>query len=314
MKTLHLILILAALATSAHAQIPAAMPGKLVTLRESYEQAVERATASIRGVYQQELQQLKLEYTKAGNLEAALAVDTEVKQRFPSGPAAAPVPGPITTTPASAPDRLVTLRGNFERAIDRATASIHVTYQQELQRLKLEFTKASNLEAAVAVDKELKELFPNLPQTLRVPATMTGLPKLAATQFKDMAILPLQVGSKLFGDRDYKWTSVPNDFAGLKYAQPRNCHQGVTTFRVDTDGLVYLAVINRWLVRDGDKGEDNKISRRQLERSGWKHLGEKRNLKESQEFDWLVFARACKGGESFTIQTDKYCPPILLTN
>jgi hypothetical protein len=59
--------------------IVAAEPDKLTKLRDSYEAAMSKATAPIQKTYVAELEKLKIEFTKAGNLEFALAVDAELK-------------------------------------------------------------------------------------------------------------------------------------------------------------------------------------------------------------------------------------------
>lgn len=66
-----------------------AMPDKLAALKLSYDAAMIRATAPITQTYVQELQKLKTEYTKAGNLEAALAVDAILKETMAATPGSA---------------------------------------------------------------------------------------------------------------------------------------------------------------------------------------------------------------------------------
>ncbi|MBK8040028.1 MAG: hypothetical protein IPK22_23285 [Verrucomicrobiaceae bacterium] len=58
----------------------AAEPEKLTKLRGSYESAMTKATAPIQKTYTTELEKLKLEFTKSGKLEDALAVDAEIKR------------------------------------------------------------------------------------------------------------------------------------------------------------------------------------------------------------------------------------------
>lgn len=55
------------------------LPEKLKSLKSNYEAAVARATAPLTKSYLQELQRLKLDYTRAGNLQAALAADALIK-------------------------------------------------------------------------------------------------------------------------------------------------------------------------------------------------------------------------------------------
>jgi len=78
--------ILLLLARVSLAQDTAAVPEKLQSLKTSYEAAVQRATAPLTKTYIQELQKLKTEYTKAGNLQAAVAADALLKSA--SDPAA----------------------------------------------------------------------------------------------------------------------------------------------------------------------------------------------------------------------------------
>jgi hypothetical protein len=80
--------ILLLVASISAAQDTTAVPEKLHSLKASYEAAVQRATAPLTKTYIQELQKLKTEYTKAGNLQAALAA--EALLRSASDPAATP--------------------------------------------------------------------------------------------------------------------------------------------------------------------------------------------------------------------------------
>jgi len=77
----------------------AAEPEKLVSLRVSYQSAITKATAPIQKTYLAELEKLKSEFTRSGNLEAALAVDTELKT-VASAQSAGPTDGlaPVSTT------------------------------------------------------------------------------------------------------------------------------------------------------------------------------------------------------------------------
>jgi hypothetical protein len=82
-RILILVLLLARVSL---AQDTAAVPEKLQSLKASYEAAVQRATAPLTKTYIQELQKLKTEYTKAGNLQAAIAAEALLKSA--SDPAA----------------------------------------------------------------------------------------------------------------------------------------------------------------------------------------------------------------------------------
>jgi hypothetical protein len=67
------------LAAFISAQESKPLPDKIATLKLNYEAALVRATKPITNTYLQELAKLKLEYTKSGNLEAALAADAILK-------------------------------------------------------------------------------------------------------------------------------------------------------------------------------------------------------------------------------------------
>ncbi len=76
-------------AHTASAEEGGALPDKLTALKYNYEAAVTRATTPITQTYVQQLQKLKMEYTKAGNLEAALATDAILKEMMAAPPGSA---------------------------------------------------------------------------------------------------------------------------------------------------------------------------------------------------------------------------------
>jgi hypothetical protein len=67
------------------AQSSPPVPEKLTALKTSYEGAIARATSPITKTYVVELQKLRTQFTKKGDLQAALAVDNELKMLSPSG-------------------------------------------------------------------------------------------------------------------------------------------------------------------------------------------------------------------------------------
>ena len=54
------------------------LPEKAQRLKESYRAAVDRATTPLTKTYLEELQRLKIEYTKAADLKGALAIENEI--------------------------------------------------------------------------------------------------------------------------------------------------------------------------------------------------------------------------------------------
>jgi hypothetical protein len=213
------------------------------------------------------------------------------------------------------PDKLTALRESYVRAMEKVSTPVRRTYLQELQKLKDEYVKAGNLQAALAVDEEIKTLNIQIPLPTTNQSSLIG-PKLATVQIQgERLLIPLRVGEKLYSSTNYLWIQVPESLAGLKFAQSRDHHEGSTTLRVDSDGLVYMAFTSRWGIADDQPAKDGMVSRRELTRQGWKPLGSKHNLVSNEiGYEWLVFGRECKAGETFTLRTEKYCPPIVLTN
>jgi len=80
MKHVTLFMVIAVnAAISAQDAAPPPPPEKLVALKDSYQAAINRATTPITKTYLVELEKLKTEYTKKGDLASAIAVDDELK-------------------------------------------------------------------------------------------------------------------------------------------------------------------------------------------------------------------------------------------
>lgn len=92
MKRISFLVLL--IAVSVHAQNGTALPDKLQALQKSYDAAVTKATAPLTKTYLQELQKLKAEYTKAGDLKSAVATEDLISSLslVPGAPNAANVP------------------------------------------------------------------------------------------------------------------------------------------------------------------------------------------------------------------------------
>lgn len=208
------------------------------------------------------------------------------------------------------PGALTTLRANYERAIERANAPINLQYREALLRMKTEYTKAGNLEAALAVDAEIKTRFTPPPPA---PAGSSSLASMSFAKVNagNSVIAKLLPGEKLYTDSEYVWVTIPEAYSGMQFAQPKNKHASTTTFGVESDGVVYLALYSR-LQDDDNNQKDDILSRRDVERMGWKAVKEKSLMSSEGNPEWLVFAKTCKAGETFTLRTDKYCAPIVL--
>lgn len=162
-----------------------------------------------------------------------------------------------------------------------------------------------------ALSSELKKAAElPLPAALRNQAMI----KLATVKIDEpRPLLPLRAGEKLYGNGSYVWKVIPAEFAGFRFAQALDKHGAVTSFTVETEGLVYVAFTSRWMLEDHEKARDGLVSRRQMIRDGWKPLGEKSVLVSDEvDYNWQVFARNCKAKEKMTLRTEKYCPPMVL--
>jgi len=97
-----------------------------------------------------------------------------------------------TSLLAAEPEKLVSLRGSYQSAMTKATAPIQKTYVAELEKLKIEFTKSGNLEAALAVDTELKTIV----QAQSAPSTADPKPGQGAPTTKAAKLIEELSGSK----------------------------------------------------------------------------------------------------------------------
>lgn len=133
------------------ASVIAAEPDDLIQLRNSYISAKESAADPIRKRYVSSLHGLKLDFTQSGNLDGALAVDNELK-------AVSEIPEKRIEDTATAPGKLVILRSDYRKAVDDAVSPLKRKYLEALEPMKLKYTQLSKLDAAVAVDNEIKSL------------------------------------------------------------------------------------------------------------------------------------------------------------
>ncbi len=80
--------------------LSAVEPERLTKMRGSYEAAMTKATAPIQKTYIAELEKMKMEFTKSGKLEEALAVEQEIRKLIPEA-APAPVMPDKVASPAT---------------------------------------------------------------------------------------------------------------------------------------------------------------------------------------------------------------------
>lgn len=148
----------------------AAEPAQISMLRKSWEQARARAAQPIDESYLRELQKLLDTFTKAGQLEDAMAVKAESQSVVEDAAAAASA----TAAAAKQPAKLATLRKTWVQSRDKALQPSDAVYVRELQKLQDTYAKAGKLEDALAAKTELEKLGGNSEAPSRQTRSFVG--------------------------------------------------------------------------------------------------------------------------------------------
>lgn len=112
----------------------------------------------------------------------------------------------VSAQDAPLPEKLSTLKTSYQAAVARATTPLTKTYLSELERLKIEYTKKGDLQAALAVDAELKLLVAaNSPQMPLEASTDPG-----SSNAKLKSLLP---SIRIDGDGEWKYGNFPVIFS-----------------------------------------------------------------------------------------------------
>lgn len=146
-----------------------AEPTQISMLRKSWEQARARAAQPIDEGYLRELQKLLDTFTKAGQLEDAMAVKNESQSVVEDAATAASAPASDKQ-----PARLVALRKSWIQSRDKALQPSDAVYVRELQKLQDTYAKAGKLEDALAAKSELEKIGGNPEAPSRQPRTFVG--------------------------------------------------------------------------------------------------------------------------------------------
>lgn len=289
-------------------------PASLVALRQEYEKAVQQELAPLKKIYLQELVKLKEAYAQAADLESALAVDAEIKGEPGDKKAIA----------------LTQLKENYEKAVARVVVKLKPAYQQELIRLKTELTKSADLQAALAVDTAIKSLDNATPGAADASTANVGksqsfqagspaaaltsgasMNKLAVVKVEGATWERLKSGVNCYAAPKYQWKDVPEELEGVRFSvfQPM---KGVTKFKVEKAGLVFLATSTRWRGGGSGGGGPDALDQQGLEKQGWCHMPQFDKLSSNDAGLWMVFYKECAAGEDYSIRTEKYVSPVLL--
>lgn len=172
MNTRHLsariVLGLSILALTASAM--GAEPTQISMLRKSWEQARARAAQPIDESYLRELHKLLDTFTKAGQLEDAMAVKNESQSVVEDAAAAASAFADAAKQPA----KLASLRKSWIQSRDKALQPSDAVYVRELQKLQDSYAKAGKLEDALAAKSELEKLGGNSEAPSRQTRSFVG--------------------------------------------------------------------------------------------------------------------------------------------
>ena len=121
-------------------------------------------------------------------------------------------------------------------------------------------------------------------------------------------------GGDIYGTTDrYQWEQVPESLRGVRFLVLPH-HSGVLNFKVQSDGLVYMATSTRWNGGGNSSGDwkGEVLLERDLRRKGWRRLRAIKELSTTDTGEIAVFYRYCESGETHSIRTEKYAAPMLL--
>ena len=138
MKIISLLLSLC-LASVALAQEPA----ELTELRQTWEKERTEAQEKVDKLYFEELEEMKQNFTKAGNIADALAVDNVIKEGDKAD---------------NEPQALTKMRLAKGKSLKKVLKPLDKRYWQDLLLLKDNFQKQGNLDGVVAADAEIEKV------------------------------------------------------------------------------------------------------------------------------------------------------------
>ncbi|MEM7009931.1 MAG: hypothetical protein AAF585_00480 [Verrucomicrobiota bacterium] len=125
-----------------------------------------------------------------------------------------------------------------------------------------------------------------------------------------MTQIPLAVSDEKRG-----WVEIPKQFEAKKATifRPDRNQLGVAEFRVRGDGYVILACHFGYQGNSSGGWTEDRLSKEELERIGWKELGKAKklggNLVQSDNRTQTIFYKKVFRGEYFKLRCNKYDPP-----
>lgn len=132
-------------------------PAELAELRQTWEKERTEAQEKIDTIYLEELEQLKKNFTKAGNIADALAVDNVIKEGDRAD---------------NEPQALTKVRLARDKSLKKVSKPLDKRYWQDLLLLKDDFQKQGKLEGVVAANAEIEKVLASY-KTKAQPARKT---------------------------------------------------------------------------------------------------------------------------------------------
>lgn len=123
-------------------------PPELVKLKKQYNAAFSKKTASLYRKLDAELNSLQSSYLKSGKTASAQKVAELRKSGFPEEGV------------EELPERARELITRFDSIRSSTLRPLQTTYERELNKLKIKYGQAANLDAVVAIEKELSKVTP----------------------------------------------------------------------------------------------------------------------------------------------------------
>lgn len=167
--------------------VQAAESPELVTLRAAHEQQMESAKTPIFTSYLGKLEVLRQQFTRSNKLDAATAVDNEIKRTKRESPNA--------TTTAADPPELIERRAEQARTVSRVEIQPLTEYLRALESLRQQFTRGGKLDAVLSLDAELKKAKDKLTAAQAAASLTTAAPA------------QIQIVSVIYGEQKAKRTA-----------------------------------------------------------------------------------------------------------
>ena len=173
----------------AHVALAAEDPTALVELRQAWEKQRTEAQANVGKLYLEELEQLKKNFTKAGNVADGMAVHNEIEGGKQG---------------EKEPVLLTKARQARDKSLEKALTPLDKRYWRSLKKLKEDFQGQGNLAGVIAADAEIEKLVAEHGKQKYMPPKKIQAPQNKTSTLDGAWIVHYENGGSLFvfkGDR-----------------------------------------------------------------------------------------------------------------